>query len=87
MSKLNTPEIPSMQQVLAERIAELSTLFVAQRKRQGGDRARETAETWATILARREQGDSLQEIAQEMELPYETAKTYSKLAKRAVKGE
>ncbi|MBE9077422.1 CRISPR-associated endoribonuclease Cas6 [Romeria aff. gracilis LEGE 07310] len=77
------PEVPSMQQVLAERIDELTALFTAQRQRQGGRRAQDTAEKWATILARREQGDSLQEIAEQMQLPYETAKTYSKLARRA----
>jgi CRISPR-associated endoribonuclease Cas6 len=83
----NMPEIPSMQKILAERIEELTTVFMSQRKRQGGNRAKETAETWATILARREQGDSLLVIAQELELSYETAKTYSKLAKRAIKGD
>jgi CRISPR-associated endoribonuclease Cas6 len=83
--RLNMPEIPSMQKILAERIEELTTVFMSQRKRQGGNRAKETAETWATILARREQGDPLLVIAQELELSYETAKTYSKLAKRAIK--
>jgi CRISPR-associated endoribonuclease Cas6 len=71
--------------MLAQRIDELSELFLAQRKRQGGSRAQHTAETWATILARREQGDDLSAIAQDMELPYETAKTYSKLARKAMK--
>ena len=80
-----TPALPTQQQLLAERIDELTQLFLEQKKRQGGDRARKTAETWATILARREQGDGLDAIAQDMSLPYETAKTYSKLARRAVK--
>jgi CRISPR-associated endoribonuclease Cas6 len=78
-------DIPSAQQVLAQRIEELTDVFLAQRKRQGGNRAQNTAETWATILARREQGDDLSAIAQDMELPYETAKTYSKLARKAMK--
>jgi CRISPR-associated endoribonuclease Cas6 len=86
-SQTQGSEIPSMQQLLAERIDELTALFLSQRQRQGGHRAQDTAETWATILARREQGDSLQEIAEDMDLPYETAKTYSKLARRAVKKE
>jgi CRISPR-associated endoribonuclease Cas6 len=71
--------------VLAERIDELTATFVAMKKRTGGNRAQKSAETWATILARRELGDSLRDIAQDLELPYETAKTYSKLARRSLR--
>ncbi len=78
-------QMPTKQQMLAERIDQLTQIFLEQKKRKGGDRARKTAESWATILARREQGDGLDEIAQDMDLPYETAKTYSKLARRAVR--
>ena len=77
--------VPDRQSLLAERIGELSALFVSTKKRQGGQRAQETAEKWATILARREQGDGLRAIASDMDIPYETAKTYSKLARRALK--
>lgn len=62
-------------------------LFTAQRKRTGGDRADKIAATWATILARREIGESLQVIAQDLEMPDTTAKTYVKLARRALKPE
>mgnify|MGYP001795288916 CR=1 FL=1 len=79
------PQIPTQQRLLAERIDELTEIFLSQRKRQGSRRANDTAETWATILARREQGDSLQEIADDMEIGYETAKTYSKLARRVIR--
>jgi len=79
--------VPTTQAVLAERLEELTTLFKAQRKRQGGDRAQDVAENWATILARRELGDSLQDIAADMDMPYETVKTYSKLARRALRAE
>jgi CRISPR-associated endoribonuclease Cas6 len=72
------------QTLLTQRIAELTTLFIAQRKRTGGDRASQIAATWATILARRELGESLQAIAQDLEMPYETVKTYVKLARRAL---
>ena len=78
-------QLPSAQQLLAERIEDLTELFLSQKKRQGGQRATETAQRWATILARRESGDGLDAIAQDMDLPYETAKTYSKLARRAIK--
>ena len=77
--------VPALQQALAERIEVLTELFLSQKKRQGGQRAIETAQKWATILARRENGDGLNAIAQDMDLPYETAKTYSKLARRALK--
>jgi CRISPR-associated endoribonuclease Cas6 len=40
---------------------------------------------WATILARREMGESLQIIAEDLEIPYTTAKTYVKLARRMLK--
>lgn len=78
--------VPStLQDILAQRIAELTEQFVALRKHTGGDRATLIAETWATVLARRELGESLQLIAEDLGIPYETAKTYGKLARRALK--
>jgi CRISPR-associated endoribonuclease Cas6 len=76
---------PTVDDLLAQRIADLTALFISQRKRTGGDRATHTAETWATILARRELGESLQAIATDLEIPYTTVKTYAKLARRALK--
>lgn len=78
------PPSPAIPTVLAQRIAELTEIFKAQKKRQGGDRATRSAETWATILARRELGESLPDITADLEMPYETVKTYAKLAKRAL---
>jgi CRISPR-associated endoribonuclease Cas6 len=75
---------PSILDSLAHRIAELTELFVQQRQRQGGERARQIAEKWATILARREFGESLQAIASDLEMPYETVKTYAKLARKTL---
>ena len=83
----DSPLVAVVESILARRIAELTEIFVAQRKRQGGSRAREIAETWATILARRELGESLPDIAADLEMPYETVKTYSKLARRSLKTE
>ncbi|UNU24507.1 CRISPR-associated endoribonuclease Cas6 [Microcoleus vaginatus] len=80
------PEV-SIQSVLAVRIDELTKKFMAHRKRKGGSRAAEIAETWATILGRRELGESLFDIAADLEMPYETVKTYVKLARRALKVE
>lgn len=79
--------LPTLQSLLAERIDELTQIFFAQRKRSGGERAQKTAETWATILARRELGDSLATIAQDLEMKEETVKTYVKLARRSLKEE
>lgn len=58
---------------------------LAQRKRTGGDRCLQAAETWATILAWREMGESLLDIAGDLNMPYETVKTYSKLARRSLR--
>ncbi|MEW5860771.1 MAG: CRISPR-associated endoribonuclease Cas6 [Cyanobacteriota bacterium] len=79
-----TQVVLSQQSLLAQRIAELQEQFLQQRKRAGGTRATEIAETWATILARRELGESLQAIATDMEMRYETVKTYAKLARQAL---
>ncbi|HBB30416.1 MAG TPA: CRISPR-associated endoribonuclease Cas6 [Cyanobacteria bacterium UBA8803] len=79
-----TQTLPLQQSLLAQRITELTQQFLAQRKRQGGTRAAEIAETWATILARRECGESIKAIASDLEMPAETVKTYAKLARRAL---
>lgn len=77
--------LPTRQIILDQRIAELTDIFTAQRKRTGGDRASAIAQTWATILARRELGEGLVAIALDLKMPYETVKTYVKLARRALK--
>ncbi len=79
-----TQTVPSQQSLSAQRIAELQEQFLSQRKRAGCTRATEIAETWATILARRELGESLMAIATDLEMRYETVKTYAKLARRAL---
>lgn len=80
----NTPaEI--INNLLPERIEELTAIFTAQRKRIGGERTEKVTTTWATILARREMGESLQVIAEDLEIPYTTVKTYVKLARRMLK--
>jgi CRISPR-associated endoribonuclease Cas6 len=64
------------------RIAELQPIFLASKKRQGGDRAANTALLWATIIARQEHGDSLKSIAIDLGIPYDSAKKYSQLARK-----
>ncbi|MEA5506211.1 CRISPR-associated endoribonuclease Cas6 [Halotia wernerae UHCC 0503] len=78
-------DIPDVQTVLAKRIEDLTEIFKAQRKRTGGDRTDKIASTWATILARREMGESIKAIADDLEMPESTVKTYVKLARRSVK--
>ncbi|MBD2496684.1 CRISPR-associated endoribonuclease Cas6 [Nostoc sp. FACHB-280] len=73
--------------MLAQRIEELTTIFTDQRKRKGGERTDRIAVTWATVLARREHGDSLGAIATDLEMKPETVKTYVKLARKALKQE
>ncbi len=85
LNQAQSSELTSAQVLLAERIEELTDYFREQRKRTGGDRAQHIAETWATVIARRELGDSLQAIANDLEMPYETVKTYSKLARRSLR--
>jgi CRISPR-associated endoribonuclease Cas6 len=70
------------QDLLAQRIAELTEQFLATKKQAGSQRALASAESWATILARRERGESVQAIAADLEMNYQTVKTYLKLARR-----
>jgi CRISPR-associated endoribonuclease Cas6 len=72
---------------LAQRIEQITTCLMQQQKRTGGTRATQVCQTRATILARRELGESLQDIAADLDMPYETVKTYAKLARRALKAE
>lgn len=76
--------VTPIQEHLTKRITELTELFLQTKKRQGGDRAQNTATVWATILARRELGESLKAIAIDLDLPYETAKGYVKRARKTL---
>jgi CRISPR-associated endoribonuclease Cas6 len=69
---------------LAQRIEELTEVFTAQRKRRG-ERTDKIASTWATILARKETGESVRAIAQDLQMQPGTVKTYVKLARKALK--
>ncbi|HLO88062.1 MAG TPA: CRISPR-associated endoribonuclease Cas6 [Nostocaceae cyanobacterium] len=84
-STQNVLQVSTVENIVAQRIEELTEIFKAQRKRTGGERAIGIAEKWATILARREMGESLLVVAKDLEMPYQTVKTYAKLARRALK--
>ena len=75
----------SIQEHLVKRIAELTDLFLQTKKRQGGDRAQNTATVWATILARYELGESLKAIALDLDMPYETVRKYAHTARKAIR--
>lgn len=76
---------PPVEQMLGERIAELTEVFLSQRKRTDTKRVQDTAKTWATILARRESGESVTAIAEDLGMHYDTAKSYVKLARRTLR--
>jgi CRISPR-associated endoribonuclease Cas6 len=69
---------------ITARIAELQPIFLASKKRQGGDRAANTALLWATIIAHQENGDSLKLIAIALDMPYDSAKKCSQLARKCL---
>ncbi|MEM7554403.1 MAG: CRISPR-associated endoribonuclease Cas6 [Cyanobacteria bacterium P01_A01_bin.84] len=78
-------ETPSAETILTQRISQLTDILMSKQKRTGGDRAISVCQKRATILARREMGESLIDIATDLEIPYETVKTYAKLARRVLK--
>ncbi|NCJ08571.1 CRISPR-associated endoribonuclease Cas6 [Synechococcales cyanobacterium C] len=80
-------QVATRSDVLAQRIDQLTQQFMTQRQRQGGERTPRVSATWATILARRELGEGLEQIATDLEMPYATVKTYVKLARRALRSE
>ena len=71
--------------LIQARVVELEAMFFAAKKRQGGDRARTAARTWAVIMARYELGDSLKAIAADLDMNYETVRRYVKLARKMEK--
>ena len=75
-------EVASPETLLANRIAQITEMLMAKQKRTGGNRAIAVCEKRAVILARRETGESLQDIATDLEIPYETVKTYVKLTRK-----
>ncbi len=73
-----------LQEHLCTRIEYLTDVFRNIRKNPDSDHTLKSASIWAKILARRELGESLEAIAQDLEMPYETVKSYCKLARRSL---
>lgn len=86
-SSPNSIEMLLEQAMLAKRIEQLTEMLMQGQKRTGGDRALKVCQTQATILARQEEGESLKAIASDLDMPYETVKTYAKRARRILKSE
>jgi CRISPR-associated endoribonuclease Cas6 len=63
--------------MLTKRIEQLTELLMQSQKRTGGERASKICQTQATILARQEAGESMMAIASDLEMPYETVRTYA----------
>lgn len=82
------PDILSMsvETFIVQRQREIFEALMATQKRTGGDRAKKICQTRSLILARREFGESLVSIAEDLKMPYDTVKTYAKLARRALRG-
>ncbi|ELS02950.1 hypothetical protein Xen7305DRAFT_00026680 [Xenococcus sp. PCC 7305] len=80
--RLATQKLQNLKQVLAPRIQEITTLLMKSQKRQGGTRAISTCTKRAEIYARYEIGQTLEEIAQALKMPYQTVKSYVKLTRK-----
>jgi CRISPR-associated endoribonuclease Cas6 len=80
--KQSINSIAELSVTIDARIAELQPIFLASKKRQGGDRAANTALLWATIVARQEAGDNLKSISIDLGMPYDSVKKCSQLARK-----
>ncbi|MGK7893910.1 MAG: sigma-70 family RNA polymerase sigma factor [Xenococcus sp. (in: cyanobacteria)] len=83
--QLATTELRNLGHTLAPRIQEITTILMKSQKRQGGTRAISTCTKRAEIYARYEIGQSLEEIAQALKMPYQTVKSYVKLTRKELK--
>ena len=71
--------------ILEQRIEQLTKVFLSQQKRKTNSRTLKSCKLKATMLARYELGESLNSIASELGYPYQTVKTYVKLARGFVR--
>ena len=81
----NLRQLPALETQLEQRIQQIADILMAHQKRTGGKRAIEACTLKASILARYELGETLEQIAADLERPYETVKTYVKLARQAIR--
>ena len=79
------PELSNLKTVLEPRINEIVAILMEFQTRKGGNRAINTCTRKATIYALYEIGQSLDEIASSLKIPYETVKTYVKLTRTDIR--
>ncbi|MBF2056631.1 MAG: CRISPR-associated endoribonuclease Cas6 [Cyanobacterium sp. T60_A2020_053] len=79
-AEIDNNTVEQTENSLSGRIDELLAIFLAKKGTKGGNRAKNICISYAEIVAKKELGQSLQDIALELEMPYETVKTYSKRA-------
>lgn len=75
----------SIENFIVQRQREIFEALMSKQKRTGGTRAKNVCQTRAIILARREFGESLKDIAEDLKMPSETVKTYVKLARKILR--
>ena len=78
-------ETDAFKTTLKPRIQEITAILMQFQVRKGGNRAISTCTKKATIYALYEIGCSLNEIAESLQMPYETVKTYVKLARADIR--
>ena len=81
LSQQKSPESINLSTLLQPRIKEITEILMRSQVRKAGSRAIDTCTRKATIYARYEIGQSLDEIARSLQIPYETVKTYVKLTR------
>lgn len=84
IEKAFSPDV-AVETLLAKRIEELNNIFLSGQKRPSGKRAINICYRRAEILARREFGESINAIALDLGMKYETVKTDLKVARRILK--
>ena len=85
IQQISQPESQELRQALQPRIKEITAILMKSQKRTGGNRAIDTCTRRARIYARYEIGQSLEQIARALKIPYETVKSYIKLTKAEIK--
>ena len=83
LSTLSTQK--NLKTALEPRIQEITAILMSSQTRKGGERAIATCTKKATIYALYEIGQSLNEIAIALQMPYETVKTYVKLTRAEIR--
>lgn len=82
-SELNP--IAETQENLSQEIDQITNILMSFQKRKGGERGIKVCQTRAKILVRQNRGESLKKIAEDLNIPYETVKTYAKLGRKLLK--